>query len=301
MNRKKALGRGIAAMIPTGGSNDEDRKTLNEIPLTQIQVNPNQPRKEFDEEGMMELVSSISEHGIIQPVTVRQIDEDKYELIAGERRYRACRYLNFETIPAYVREISDDLEVMEMALIENIQRENLNPIEEAEAYSALIELHGMSQENVAQRVGKKRSTITNSLRLLRLPQEIRASLMASNDNFTAGHARAILALENEKRMINLWNRIRDERLSVRKAEELVSRLMQAKDSAPAETAEAVSTRGKKTKSPYLRSVEDKLQSVMGTKVQVKTRTREGGQIEIEFYSREDLERILEIFESIPGE
>ena len=201
MIRKKGLGRGIAAMIPTESSEDEKNGSLNEISIGKIKANPHQPRKEFNEEGMMELVSSIKTHGIIQPITVRSSENESYELISGERRLRACRYLNYEAIPAYILEVSEDQDMAEMALIENIQRENLNPIEEASAYNELLENYQLSQEEVAKKVGKKRSTITNSLRLLRLPDELKAGLCNTNDNFSAGHARALLGLKNNKQMI----------------------------------------------------------------------------------------------------
>jgi len=296
MNRKKALGRGISAMIPQGDQSSESPRNTAEIPLDQIRANPNQPRKDFDEEGMMELVASISEHGVIQPVTLRMTGENHYEIIAGERRFRACKYLNYTHIPAYIREVPEDMDIMEMALIENIQRENLNAVEEAEAYSVLIERYGLSQDSVAKRVGKKRSTVTNSLRLLRLPDALRASLINPADGFTAGHARAVLALEDEKRMLNLWNRILSEKLSVRQTEELVSRLTAPKSASSGAVKENT---GKKAKSPYVRNIEDRLQTLLGTRVQLKISERkEGGQIGIEFYSREDLSRILELFDSI---
>ena len=291
MNRKKALGRGIAAIIPTGAV--DEKKDLSEISLDHISVNPRQPRKDFDEEKMMELVASISEHGIIQPITARKIGENRYELIAGERRYRACRYLKYDTIPTYIRDIQDTEEVMELALIENIQRANLNPIEEAEAYSKIIEKNGMPQETLAQRMGKKRSTITNSLRLLRLPDELLSSLISQKDHFTSGHARAVLSLDNEKRMLSVWNRILDQKLSVRKTEELVSRLTQSNKNQTARL-----NKGKKSKSPWQRQVEGTLQNLMGTRVQLKSNAKSEGKIEIEYYSKEDLDRLLDIFDSI---
>ena len=233
---------------------------------------------------------------MIQPVTLHRIGEDRYEIIAGERRFRACKYLNYTHIPAYIRDVPEEMDVMEMALIENIQRENLNAVEEAEAYSVLIEKYGLSQDSVAKRVGKKRSTVTNSLRLLRLPDALRASLFNPADGFTAGHARAVLALDDEKRMISLWTRILNDKLSVRQTEELVARLTAAKTG----TAEGSGRHtGKKAKSPYVKTIEDKLQTIMGTRVQLKISDRkDGGQIGIEFYSREDLDRILELFDSI---
>ena len=294
MNRKKALGRGLAAMIPQGAADDENKRNLSELPLDQINTNPNQPRKEFNEEAMMELVSSISEHGIIQPITVSKISDDNYELIAGERRYRACKYLNFDTIPTYVRDINSEQERMELALIENIQRADLNPIEEAQSYSTLIESFTLSQESLAKRVGKKRSTITNSLRLLKLPPELQASLISQKEHFTAGHARAVLALEDTKRMVNAWNRILDEKLSVRKTEELVNRLNLPNDGSIVKTSPSV----KKAKSQWQKTLENKLQTVMGTRVQLKLKAQNEGKIEIEYYSKEDLDRLIEMFDSI---
>lgn len=290
MMRKKALGRGIAAMIPDGPQVEDNRSESGyEVELQRVKANPRQPRKDFREDELMELVESIREHGIIQPLTVRKIDDD-YELIAGERRLRAARYLKLDRVPVYVIEADNDESVMEMALIENIQRENLNPVEEAQAYQSLIQTYHLSQDDVAKKVGKNRSTVTNSLRLLRLPEEILSSLVNKDSGFTAGHARALLSLDSVEMMNHLWQKILKEKLSVRAAEEWVKKLLKGGITERKETVRAAKT-------PYQRTVEDKLQNAFGTKVRLKPKEK-GGSVEIEYYSNEDLERLLELFESI---
>ena len=202
----KSLGRGLEVLIPTFQTEGRDtRETpVNEINIHKIKPNPYQPRREFAAEELNELAQSIRERGLITPITVTEQGSD-FILVAGERRLRACKQLGFEAIPAYFRTVESDEELMELALIENIQRENLNPIEEAMAYRALIERYKLSQETVAERIGKKRSTITNSIRLLKLPQEIRESLIANE--ISSGHARAILAAEGIPAMIRVWQQI----------------------------------------------------------------------------------------------
>lgn len=286
-NRKhKALGRGISAIIPNFET-DEARENLNEIRLTLISMNPLQPRKLFDETVMDELVSSIREKGIIQPVTVRRKGEG-YELIAGERRVRAARIAGLETIPAYVIEVASDEEMMELALIENIQREDLNPVDEALGYSLLIEKYGISQEAVATKVGKNRTTITNSIRLLKLPEVILNGLR--DRRISTGHARALLGLESPKQQETLYQKIVNEGLSVRAVEEWVRKISERTHRPQKETPI-------RPKNPYHRKIESLLQQTLGTRVRIRTSAR-GGKLEIEYYSPEDLERLMELFDTI---
>ncbi|MDD5583116.1 MAG: ParB/RepB/Spo0J family partition protein [Candidatus Marinimicrobia bacterium] len=284
--KHKALGRGLSAIIPNFES-EEAIENLYEIPLSHITVNPFQPRKLFDDTGMEELVNSIREKGIIQPITVRKKD-DEYQLIAGERRVRAARIVGLETIPAYVTDVASDEEMMELSLIENIQREDLNPVDEAIAYSLLIEKYGISQEKVATNVGKSRTTITNSIRLLKLPEEILNGLR--NRKITTGHARALLGLESTKQQITLYHKIVHEGLSVRTVEEWVRKLVD-REPRPKTTPQSP------FKNPYYFKIESKLQQTLGTKVRIKPSAR-GGKLEIEYYSLEDLERLMELFDSI---
>jgi len=286
MVKNKALGRGLDILIPTFSSNEEGRiqdVPVKEIRLEHIRTNPFQPRRDFSQEELKELTESIRQKGLITPLTITERNGE-YILIAGERRLRACRELKMQTVPAYIRDVESDEELMELALIENIQREDLNPIEEAMAYRALIERYGLSQELVAERIGKKRSTVTNSLRLLKLPQEIRESLIA--DEITSGHARAILAAETPAKMIRVWQQVIQRGLSVREAE----RLTQKKDNEKKHTPTAAH------RDSALLKLESAFQHALGTKVRIRHR-QNGGSIEISYYSTDDLDRILEIIES----
>jgi len=287
MAKSKALGRGLEVLIPTFQSQSREAQDVpvNEIDIHKIKPNPYQPRRDFSSEELNELAQSIKERGLISPITVTERGSD-FILVAGERRLRACKQLGFDTIPSYFRTVDSDEELMELALIENVQRENLNPIEEAMAYKALIERYGLSQETVAERIGKKRSTITNSIRLLKLPQEIRESLIANE--ISSGHARAILSAEATHKMIRIWQQIVKKGLSVREAEKLTR-----KDAEDKETGKNIK---KDDKDPALVKLETSFQRALGTRVRVKHR-KPGGVVEISYYSADDLERILEIVES----
>ena len=213
-----ALGRGLDALISTEGVRPQGSSTINEIPISQIEANPNQPRREFDSEALQELATSIREIGIIQPITLRQIDDNRFQIIAGERRFRASKMAGLEQIPAYIRTAKDE-QVMEWALIENIQREDLDAIEIALAYQRLMDDYNLTQENMAERVGKKRATVANYLRLLKLPAEIQVGI--KDRQIEMGHARAILGSTSPSRQLALYQRILKEGLSVRKVESLV--------------------------------------------------------------------------------
>ena len=216
--KKYSLGRGLDALISTEEVHTGGSSTISEVPLDEITVNPNQPRREFDQEALQELADSIAEIGIIQPITLRKTDEDKYQIIAGERRYRASILAGKSTIPAYIR-TADDENVMEMALIENIQREDLNALEIALAYQHLIEQYGLTQEKLSERIGKKRATIANYVRLLKLPATVQVAIR--NKQIDMGHARALLALDDPKIQMKLFQEIIDHSYSVRKVEEMV--------------------------------------------------------------------------------
>lgn len=282
----KKLGRGLSALIP-----DVDEKLTNsniaDIQIDNIKINPYQPRKDFNEEEMRELMDSIKEKGVIQPITVC-FKDDHYQLIAGERRYRASKRLNLSSIPAYEIKIDSDEDLMEIALVENIQRENLNPIDEALGYSLLINKYNVKQDIIAKKVGKKRSTITNSLRLLKLPQEIQNSL--SSQKITSGHARALLSIENKKKMLNLWQRIIKDSLSVRATEELVKKINSPQK-------DESYKRPKKSVNYQLIKIENYLKIKFGTRVRIKEKDKEG-KIEIYYYSSDDLDRLIKLFENV---
>lgn len=281
------LGRGLEALIrpepEQKKKNTQKKKSkpgVSQIPVKDIFSNPNQPRRDFKSGALEELIASIKEKGIITPVTVRNIDTG-FELIAGERRWRAAKKLGLKSIPAYIITVADAAEVMELALIENIQREDLNPLEEAEGYAVLNSQHNLSHEAIAKAVGKKRVTISNALRLLKLPPDIRKSLR--NGNISGGHGRAILQAKTNQSMQRIWKKILNENLSVRAAESLVK-----------ESTVKVKVRSKKKNTPaHIRAIENQLISTLGTKVKVKP-SKKGGSIEIVYFSKDDLERLLDL-------
>ncbi len=293
--KKFALGRGLDALISMDEVKTEGSSSINEIELTKISANPNQPRREFDETALKELSDSIKEIGIIQPITLRKISDDSYQIIAGERRYRASLLAELKTIPAYIR-TADDENVMEMALIENIQREDLNSIEIALAYQHLLEEYSLTQERLSERVGKKRTTIANYLRLLKLPAPIQVALQ--NKMLDMGHARALLSLDNPKMQIKLYEEIKEHGYSVRKVEEMVKALSEG---------ETVKSGDKKISSAKSKMPEEynilkkQLSGFFSTKVQLSCSSKGKGKISIPFNSEEDLERIMEIFDKLKKE
>jgi len=285
----KRLGRGINALIRETTDESAQTNPIFHISLKLVSPNPHQPRQKFDEKSLKELAESIREKGIIQPITVRTRDKD-YELIAGERRLRAAKLAGLTEVPAHVLEIEDDVEMMEMALIENIQRENLNVVEEAEAYAMLNNNYKLSHTAIAKAVGKSRASISNMLRLLKLPAEVIESLR--KNEISAGHARALLGLKKTSQMLLLWKRIVERQESVRAVEELVKQMSNGET--------PVKKRQKKlklTKSADIRKLENDLISIFGTKVSI-TAKRKGGIIEISYFSGYDLERLLELFSEI---
>ncbi|UCE06108.1 MAG: ParB/RepB/Spo0J family partition protein [bacterium] len=279
----KRLGKGLRALIPDIPEEEtEERKdSIRDIEVFKIKPNPFQPREDFDEIALEDLKNSIAEKGIIQPITVRRVEEG-YELIAGERRLRAVTALDYISVPAYVLNVKNDEEMLELSLIENIQREDLNPIDIAKAYNKLLIDCNLTQEDVAKRIGKDRSTVANFLRLLKLPDGIQKSLKLGEMNM--GHARALITIENEELQRHIWKRIVKDNLSVRDVERLV------KQSTKKETKQKP-----QEKPLYLLEIEEKLRSIYGTQVRIKLGKR-GGSIEIEFYSEEELERVLEIIQ-----
>ncbi len=289
MKKTNRLGRGLSALIPERDRvEDSVRKkgTLTDIEVARIRPNPFQPRQDFDPERLEELKASIHEKGIIQPITVRKKD-NIYELVAGERRLRAVTDLGFETIPAYIIQVETKEEMLELALIENVQRDRLNPIEQAQAFQRLIDECNLTQEEVAKKIGKDRTTITNFLRLLKLPQKIQESV--KHDEITMGHARALLSVDDPDIQEKVWQKVVKNKLSVRKVEQLVRNVTEEKE------AEKKSVRPKR--SVYIQKMESELREIFGTKVNIRSR-KEGGTIEVEFYSPEDLNRLYEIFERL---
>jgi len=282
MNRKVVLGRGLEALIPQGEETRiSDDSTYRAIPLDSIVPNPVQPRRNFDEASLRELSESLKTQGVLQPVIVKR-EGNEFILIAGERRYRAARLSGMENIPAVIIEGKDESDMLQMALVENMQREDLNPLELAEAFRQLMDEAGMTQNQLASQVGKSRAAVANILRLLTLPEKIKN--MIRDGQLSEGHARAILALDNTPAQIRLADRIINEKLSVRGAEESVKRVRKRK-LIP------------KKRIPILMEVENYLKQLLGTAVKIKPGLRRG-RIEIEYYGDEDLDRILELFKKI---
>ena len=298
--KRNALGRGLGALLKDADAVKgkaaaaetaaASTSNLNEIPVDQIEVNNYQPRSHFNDEALKELSESIKIQGIIQPITVRQLSPTAFQLISGERRLRASKLAGLTKIPAYIR-IANDQQMLEMALIENIQRENLNPIEIAISYQRMISECNLKQEELGDRVGKNRSTVTNYVRLLKLPPDIQVAL---RDNIISmGHARSIINLENVEQQLYVLNKIKSEELSVRAVEELV-RNMQSKTATPAADAKNAAAKPSSAANAEITSLQNKLTSHFGTKIQVKSDKQFKGEIKIPFVSAEDLNRILEI-------
>ena len=286
-----ALGRGLDALISTESVRPQGSSTINEIAIEQIEANPNQPRREFDEDALQELANSIREIGIIQPITLRQIAENKFQIIAGERRWRASQRAGLKAIPAYIRTIKDE-NVMELALVENIQREDLNAIEIALAYEHLLSGEGMTQEKVSERVGKSRTAITNYLRLLRLPAQVQMALQKKEIDM--GHARALLAVESPSLQIKLFKETQKHGYSVRRVEELAQQLKNGED--------IESGRKKivaKTPMPVeFGMLKKRLSDFLNTKVQLTCSAKGKGKISIPFANEEELERIMNVFDQL---
>ena len=289
--KKYSLGRGLDALISTEEIHTDGSSTICEVPLDEIVVNPNQPRREFDEEALRELADSISEIGIIQPITLRKTENGNYQIIAGERRYRASLLAQKTTIPAYVR-TADDENVMEMALIENIQREDLNALEIALAYQHLIEQYGLTQEKLSERIGKKRATIANYVRLLKLPAKVQMAIR--NKQIDMGHARALLSLDDPKMQMKLFQEIIDNSYSVRKVENIVKMITNGEYDLTA----VKSPRQKPTLPQEYEVLRKQLSSFFKTKVALTCSKDGKGKISIPFDNEGDLERIIELFDAL---
>ncbi|MCI8349267.1 MAG: ParB/RepB/Spo0J family partition protein [Firmicutes bacterium] len=293
--KKGGLGRGLDALFadvpvkepvienkPVKATEKEETDSVKYIKIHDIMPNVNQPRKTFNEESIEELALSIKEHGIIQPIVVRK-NKKGYEIVAGERRWRAAMKAELGVVPCLVRELNDEQNML-IAIIENMQREDLNPIEEAEGLKQMTDAFGMSQEQVSRSVGKSRPYITNSMRLLKLPEYIRNSI--SEGKLTAGHGRAIITISDEKARESIWKKIIEEGLSVRETEKLVSTEAKPKKKPL-----------KRKKNPDVVRVEEELKTVLGTKVTINSNGNKGN-IEINFYSKDELDRLIEMLKSL---
>ncbi len=294
------LGRGLDALITIDEVKTEGSSSINEIELSKIQANPGQPRHIFDEEALQELAASIRQIGVIQPITLRKVTDDSYQIIAGERRYRASLLAELKTIPAYIRTAEDE-NVMEMALVENIQREDLNSIEIALAYQNLIETYSLTQERLSERVGKKRTTIANYLRLLKLPAEIQMGIR--DKKIDMAHARTLVALEDAAAQLEVYELILEEGLSVRKVEDYVRAITKGEkleDLLKEEKAvETVKKSGVKKATPQeFEMLKSHLSKFFSTKVQLTCNEQGKGKISIPFGSEEELERIITIFDQL---
>ncbi|MBK7106619.1 MAG: ParB/RepB/Spo0J family partition protein [Ignavibacteriae bacterium] len=305
---KPALGRGLEALLNPSIKienhenidlsnqnikNDDgtSQDILAKIDVENISPNPFQPRIEFDAEALNELKKSILQNGLIQPITVRRISENKYELISGERRLRAVKEIGYKTIPAYIIVVESKEAMLALALIENIQREKLNPIEIAHAYKRLIDECNLSQEEVSEKVGKDRTTITNTIRLLKLPVEIQNCLI--KDEISAGHARALINIYDERLQLQILEKIKKDNLPVRKVEQIVKTLLEGKKT---ENKENITFNDQELISQ--RDIENKLRIIFGTKVICKQKKDGAGQITIDFYSNEELDRLFDLFDII---
>ncbi len=305
---KTGLGRGLDALI-NQQSFVENQKQINydeikrddgrqidvlaKIPVDLISPNPFQPRMQFETESLEELKKSILSNGLIQPITVRRVDNNRFQLISGERRLKACKDIGYRDIPAYIIKVESDEAMLAMALIENIQREKLNPIEVGSAYKRLMEECSLTQEQIADKVGKDRSTIANSIRLLKLPREIQESLL--KEDITSGHARALINLPSPELQIEMLQKIISGNLSVRKVEQLVKKYLTVP-----QTSKVTKSFSPKsgTLAANISDVEDKLRKIFGTKVICKQKQDGSGEIVLEFYSADELERLFELFEII---
>lgn len=296
--KRGGLGKGLDSLItdkvgsgnvPTelNSKKVEPDKDVTFVKIGKVEPNREQPRKNFDEDALLELSESVKQYGVLQPLLV-QDKKDYYEIIAGERRWRAAKLAGLKEVPVIIKNLTDQ-EIVEISLIENIQRENLNPIEEALAYKRLLNEFNLKQDEVAERVSKSRTAVTNSMRLLKLDERVQQ--MVIDDLISTGHARALLAISDNEKQYSLAQQIFDEKLSVRETEKLVKKIQNQK---PEKTKQPVDD----TMSVFYEDIEQKLKAIIGTKVAVHNKDNNKGKIEIEYYSTEELERIMELFQSI---
>lgn len=299
--KKSGLGKGLDALIPAGNKKAPvkketepviiekivEKKGVETLKITEVEPNREQPRKNFNEDALLELSDSIKQYGVIQPLIVQK-KEDHYEIIAGERRWRAAKMAGIKEIPVIIKDYSDQ-QVMEISLIENIQREDLNPIEEAMAYKNLMEEFHLKQDEIAERVSKSRTAVTNAMRLLKLDDRVQDMLV--QDMISPGHARTLLGIDDKEQQYNLAMRIFDEKLSVRDTEKIVKDLQKPKKE---EKKKEVDTQME----VIYQQLEERIKSIVGTKVSIQHKNKNKGKIEIEYYSQEELERLIDLFESI---
>lgn len=301
VTKKTGLGKGLDALIPSTPKKTVpkvqkeqpvekntvvvEKKGVEMIKVTEIEPNREQPRKKFDEDALLELSDSIKQFGVIQPLIVQK-KKDHYEIIAGERRWRAAKQAELKEIPVIIKDYTEQ-EIMEISLIENIQREDLNPIEEAFAYKRLLEEYHLKQDEVAEKVSKSRTAVTNSIRLLKLDKRVQQMII--DDMISTGHARCLISLENGDMQYNIATRIFDEKLSVRETEKLMKELQKEKKEKPKEEI---------PNSFIYKDIEEKIKAILGTKVTVDHKNNNKGKISIEYYSNEELERIVYLLESI---
>jgi ParB family transcriptional regulator, chromosome partitioning protein len=295
--KTKGLGKGLDLLIPDTGieNNTKIVERIVEKPIeiklkiTKIEPNREQPRKNFEEDSLLELAESIKQYGIIQPIIVQERKEF-YEIIAGERRWRAAKLAGLKEVPVIIKKYSEQ-EIVEISLIENIQRENLNPIEEALAYKKLIHQFNLKQDEVAERVSKSRTFVTNSMRLLKLDERVQQ--MVIDEKISTGHARTLIIIDDNDIQFNIANKIFDEKLSVRETEKLVKKLLNSN--------EEITKEKTSVKNDFVyKNIEDKISSIVGTKVIVNQKSNNKGKIEIEYYSNDELERIYDLLQTIEG-
>lgn len=296
--KKSGLGKGLDSLIPTQSPRKSATKEKKQevvetvikkeevmVKITEVEPNRDQPRKNFDEDALLELAESIKQFGIIQPIIVQKRD-DYYEIIAGERRWRAAKIAGIKEVPVIIKEYSDQ-EIVEISLIENIQREDLNPIEEAQAFKRLLEEFNLKQDEVAERVSKSRTSVTNSMRLLKLDERVQQ--MVIDDMISSGHARALLGVKDHEEQFKIAMKVFDEKLSVREIEKLVKSIGKEKPEKKKPVIE---------NSFIYKDIEEKIKGILGTKVYVNHKNDNKGKIEIEYYSNDELERLLDLFETI---
>ena len=297
--KKSGLGKGLDALIPAGNKKAPvkketepviiekivEKKGVETLKITEVEPNREQPRKNFNEDALLELSDSIKQYGVIQPLIVQK-KEDHYEIIAGERRWRAAKMAGIKEIPVIIKDYSDQ-QVMEISLIENIQREDLNPIEEAMAYKNLMEEFHLKQDEIAEKVSKSRTAVTNSMRLLKLDKRVQQMMI--DDMISAGHARTLITIEDPDVQYNIATKIFDEKLSVRETEKMVKLIQKP---------EVKKEKAEKVNSFIYKDIEEKIKAILGTKVTVDHRSNNKGRISIEYYSNDELERILFLLESI---
>lgn len=296
-NKKSGLGKGLDSLIPNvvGSKNPSQDTSGNKqevmVSISKVEPNHGQPRKDFNEDALLELSESIKQHGVLQPLLV-QDRNDYYEIIAGERRWRAAKMAGLKEVPVIIKNLSDQ-EIVEISLIENIQREDLNPIEEAMAYKRLLEEFHLKQDEVAERVSKSRTAVTNSMRLLKLDERVQQMLV--DEMISSGHARTLLGIEDPDEQYMLAQQIFDQKLSVRETEKLIKKVQEQK-----QKPEKPKSPEKDTMSIIYQDLEQKLKNIMGTKVSILSKDSQKGKIEIEYYSKDELDRIVDLFGSIHG-